>query len=148
MGLADYQPETRVIQLKGGSFAVKGLSLVEITTLIRYHLPDVEAIVDLGLNVVDGKADLTEDDLSRLAITFAEQAPGFVANLIALASGETDERSLQNAARLPFPVQVKTLINIAELTFDEVGGVKKAMESVAGLLKTKNPTQLMEQLRA
>lgn len=148
MGLADYQPETRVIQLKGGSFAVKGLSLTDFTTLVRHHLPDLEAIVDMAAKTMDGKVDLTEDDIGRLAVVFAEQAPGFVANLISLASGETDEKAVENAYKLPFPVQVKALVDIAELTFDEVGGVKKAWESVAGLLKSKKmpviPPQMTE----
>lgn len=149
MGLADYQPETRVIQLgKGGSFVVKGLSLTEFTTLIRHHLPDLEAIFDLGVQVTGGKADLTEDDLSRLAIAFAEQAPGFVSNLIALASGETGEKAVKAAGSLPFPLQVKTLVDIAELTFDEVGGIKKALESVAGLLKSNRMTELRTHLSA
>lgn len=140
MGLADYQPETRVIELKGGSFVVKGLSLVEFTTLVRYHLPDLEAIFDLVTSAVEGKVDLTEEDLTKIAISLSEQAPGLVANLIALSAGEADEKGIASAARLPFPVQIKTLISIAELTFDEVGGVKKAWESVAGLLKNKLPT--------
>jgi len=138
MSLADYQPETRVVQLKGGSFLVKGLALTEFTTLIRHHLPDIEALFALGSNVLSGKTELTEDDLTKLAVTLSEQAPGFVANLIAVAAGETDEKAIENAGRLPFPVQVKTLVDIADLTFSEVGGVKKALESVAGLLQS-NP---------
>lgn len=141
MGLADYQPEVRVITLKGGSFTVKGLSLVEVTALIRTHLPDVEALLDLATNVLDGKTDLSEDDIGLLSVTLAEQAPGLVANLIALSSGESDEAAVQNAYKLPFPVQVKVLMDIAELTFNEVGGIKKAMGSVAGLLK-KMPKSL------
>lgn len=148
MGLADYQPETRVIVVKGGSFTVKGLSLTEVTTLIRYHLPDVEAIFDLGSEVMGGKADITEDDLRRLAIAFAEQAPGFMANLIALASGDTSEKAINGAQSLPFPIQVKALVDIAELTFDEVGGIKKAMESVAGLLKSNKVNELRTHLSA
>lgn len=148
MGLADYQPETRVIPFKGGSFTVKGLSLNEFTTLIRYHLPDVEAIFDLGSQVMAGKTDLTENDLRTLAIAFAEQAPGFVSNLIALATGDTSEAAIKAAGTLTFPTQVKALVDIAELTFDEVGGIKKAMESVAGLLKNSKVNELRKHISA
>ncbi len=140
MGLADYQPETRAITLKGGSFSVKGLSLVDFAALVNKHLPDLEAIYELGSQVMAGRTELTEDDLTKLAIAFTEQAPGFAANLIACASGDTSEKAVAGASALPFPVTVKTLVDIAELTFDEVGGIKKAWESVAGLLKKNQLT--------
>lgn len=139
MGLADYKPETRVISLKGGSFDVKGLSLEDFAKLVNHHLTDLEALFDLGSSALSGKTDLSEDDIIKLAVSFVEQAPGFAANLIALAAGDTSEAGMTAAASLPFPVQVKTLVDIAEITFDEVGGIKKAMESVAGLLKLKMP---------
>ncbi len=139
MGLADYQPETRVIPVKGGSFEVKGLSLTDFTTLVRYHLPDLEALYALGADVMSGKTELEEGDITSLAVAFCDQAPGFVANLIALAAGEADnKKAIESAFKLPAPLQVKVLVDIADLTFMEVGGVKKGLESVAGLLK-KNP---------
>lgn len=141
MSLADYKPETRVIPFKGGSFEVRGITLNDFTALVRTHMPDLEAIFDLGSNVVGGKTELDDDDLTKLILAFTEQAPGLVANLIAMSAGETDEKSVANAMILPFPVQVKTLFEIADLTFSEVGGVKNAVESVAGLIK-KNPMAL------
>lgn len=146
MALADYQPETRVIPFSGGSFSVKGLSLNDFTALVRHHLPDLEAMFNLGSNTLSGKTELTEDDITKLAVAFAEEAPGFVANLIALAAGETDEKSVNAALSLPFPVQVRALAAIADLTFAEVGGIKKAMESVAGLLKQANPETVKKTL--
>lgn len=135
MSLAEYQPEARVVPFKGGSFTVKGLSLMDITTLIRHHLPDIEALFDIGISTLEGRTDLTQEDLTRIAIAVAEQAPGFVSNLIGLAAGETSEKAIAAAASLPFPTQIKALVEIADITFAEVGGVKNAVESVAGLLK-------------
>lgn len=141
MGLADYQPETRVIPLKNSSFEVRGLSLEDFTTLVRHHLPDLEALYDLGSSVLGGKVDPTNEDLTKLAIVLSEQAPGFVSNLIALAAGDHSEKAVAAARTIAFPLQVKTLVDIAELTFDEVGGIKKAMEFVVGLRKNgKAPT--------
>lgn len=142
MALVDYQPETRVIPFKGGSFAVKGLSLSDITNLVRYHLPDLEALFEIGDKALGGKVDITEEDVGKIALAVAEQAPGFMANLIALAAEESSEEGIQAASKLPFPVQVMTLVTIADLTFSEVGGVKKALESVAGLLKQATPDQV------
>lgn len=129
MPLAGYQPESRVVQLSGGnSFSVRGLSLNDFAVLIRTHLPDLEGVFDLFQNV----ETLTAERLEPLAVSVISQAPGFSANVIALAAGEGDA---SDAERLPFPVQVKALLDIGELTFSEVGGVKKSLEMIAALLK-------------
>jgi hypothetical protein len=139
MALSDYQPELRTfLDGKPGSFAVKGLGLVQFTTLIRHHLPDLEALYRLGTEAMSGRKELTQDDMTLLAVTFAEQAPGFVSNLIALASGETGEQAIAAAGRLPFPLQVEIVTAILELTFSEVGGIKKAFERVVALLNGSN----------
>ena len=148
MALADYRPEHRVFSLKGGSFTVKGISLTEFTTLIRHHMPDLEAIFDLGSQVLAGKTELTEDDVTQLAIAFAEQAPALAANVIALASGEEGEKAVSGARALPFPVQVDVIVAIVGLTFDEVGGVKKALGSIAGLLTSTKAEELKKVLAA
>lgn len=139
MSLAEYKAEHRVITLKGGSFEVKGLSLDAFTTLVRTHLPDLESLFALIDSTLQGKADLNELDIEKLVMTFAEQAPGFSASVITLASGESGEAAIAGARSLPFPVQVNTLIEIVDLTFSEVGGVKKAFESITGLLAKTNP---------
>lgn len=140
MGLADYQPETRVIPFKGGSFEVRGITLNDFTSLVRTHMPDLEAIFDLGSNVIGGKVELDDNDLTQLILALVEQAPGLVANLICLAAGETDDKAVENAAHLPFPIQAKALFEIADVTFSEVGGIKNAVESVAGLMKNNQET--------
>lgn len=135
MALSDYQPETRKFDLKGGSFSVRGLALEDVAVLIRTHLPDLEALFD----VFENAAKVSDSDFAKVAASVASQAPGFAANAIALAADEPE--SAPNAARLPFPVQVEALVAIGDLTFTEVGGVKKALETVAGLLARMNLTK-------
>lgn len=154
MALADYQPESRVINFKSGSFQVFGLGLNEVTTLVRTHLPDLEALWELGDAVLAGKADFGESELAQIASAFADQAPGFVANVIALASRETDEHgnvleaAITAASKLSIGLQVHALMAIGEVTFAEVGGIKKAWESVAGLLTAKgNKTAMTKVLQ-
>lgn len=141
MSLASYTPETRAVPLGSDkSFVVSGLSLAHVEILIRTHLADIEALFDL---FTQGGGNFEPEDLKRLSISLATNAPGFVANLIALAANETD--ATENAARLPFPIQLQALSEIMELTFTEVGGVKKFMEAVASLLGSvsgKVPTKL------
>lgn len=142
MSLVGYQPVTREIALGGeSSFHVKGLSLTDFTTLVNHHISDLEALFDIGARVMGGKAEIEPDDITRVAISLCEEAPGFAANLIALASGEEDlDAAVAAASSLPFPTQLKALSDIADLTFAEVGGIKKAMALVAerlGSSKTK-----------
>lgn len=134
MPLAGYQPEQREIVLSGNqSFHVRGLSLNDLSILIRTHFDDLDALFDLFDNVEKMEAK----DWQPLAASIVGNAPGFAANVIALAAGEG---TASDAERLPFPTQVKALLEIGELTFTEVGGVGKAVELLAGLLKKTNLT--------
>lgn len=130
MGLAGYQPEVREFPLQGGrhTFSVRGLSLSDLAVLIRTHLPDLEGLFE----VFQKGGGLDDVDVLSLATSLAAEAPGFTANVIALAAGEVD--ATNSAAALPFPVQVEALVAIGDLTFKEVGGVKKSLEMVTTLL--------------
>lgn len=135
MPLAGFQPATRAIQLNGdNSFEVRGLSLNDVAVLLREHFPDLDALVEMFQDF----ENVTRDQLNPLILSLVSQAPGFVANVIALAAGEGDA---SDAEKLPGPVQVKALLDIGELTFTEVGGVGKAMEMVAGLLTKTDMTK-------
>ena len=126
--LADLNVERRTVQLKGGSFEVEGLSLESFAVLVRTHLPDLEDLFAMFDNV----ENMTIDDVQKLASKVVMEAPGFAANVIALAAGEPEQAP--RVQKLPFPVQVQTLMDIGDLTFSEVGGVKKFLPVVADLL--------------
>jgi hypothetical protein len=139
MALSDYTVERREIKIKECSFHVKGLSLDDFAQLIRHNLSDLEVVFDHFENATKGKMDLSESDLEQLVVSLAEQVPGLAASLIAAASGETTEAAVNAARSMPAPVQMKVLLDVVELTFDEVGGIKKAFEFVAGLMKKETP---------
>jgi hypothetical protein len=132
MGLNNYQPERHEFALKGGSFSVRGLSLEDVSRLVNHHLPDIEALIDLIVGDRD-LASLDQLQLQPLVVSLVGQAPGFVANLIALAADEPD--GAKSAARLPAPVQIDVVMKIGEMTFSDVGGVGKGMERIAPLLQ-------------
>jgi hypothetical protein len=142
MPLAGYSPETRTIRVGNTtSFDVRGLSLTDVAVLIREHFPDLDAIVDLF-----GDFDkITAADIRPVVIAIVSQAPGLAANVIALAAGEGDA---SDAAKLPGPVQVSALVNIGELTFTDVGGVGKAWETIAALLKNKEVMSRLTQAKS
>jgi hypothetical protein len=140
MPLAGYQPEQREISLANDSFHVRGLSLNDVAVLMREHFPDLEAVFDL----FQGAEKMQPEQWEGLALSVISNAPGFAANVIALAAGEG---SAEDAARLPAPVQLKALTQVGELTFTEVGGVGKAWEIVAGLLKNKAAMQAVKNVQ-
>jgi hypothetical protein len=135
MALADYQKQTRTFELKGGSFVVEGLSFDKFAKLINTHLNDIEAIIALVESTSNGLTDLNEANIEKIVVAAAEEAPGLVANIIAAASGETDPRAVAAAASLPLPVQFEVMMTIVDLTFSEVGGIKKSWEIITSLLK-------------
>jgi hypothetical protein len=112
---------------------VEGLSLEDVSVLVREHLPDLEGLFDIFQ-----KANVSAStDLVPVVQSLVSQAPGFAANLIAIASREPDAAA--NAAKIPFPKQVEIILAIGDLTFKETGGIKKSWELVAALLQRNKP---------
>lgn len=142
MPLAGYQPERRQIALAGdNSFSVRGLSLSDISVLVREYYDELDALIE----IFDASNDGT--NWKPVVVSLVSQAPGFAATVIAMASDEGNE-VIPTVQRLPAPTQIKALTDIGELTFTEVGGVGKAVELVAGLLKkTKMDQKVTKAIR-
>lgn len=140
MSLADYQPERAEVKFKAGSFEVRGLALDDIATLMRNHGSDLESMIQIYSDAQNNNAAIAA--MANYAIALAKEAPGFVANMIALASDEPD--TVDNARRLPMATQVEALKQIGRLTFEEAGGPKKFFESLTGLVKMVAPTILKQ----
>lgn len=143
MKLAEYKAASREVQVGEGSFHVKGLSLDDLSVLVSHHLEDLEALFD----VFENAEKLGGADWQKIAAGVIAQAPGFAANVIALGAGETDTEAVRGARALPFPVQLEAFVAIGDLTFTEVGSVKKFLETVAGLLgRVKVPQKIQTML--
>lgn len=135
MSLADYEPIRAEVGFKGGSLSVRGLALDDVAVLMRTHLDDLNPLVDLYTKEV--KTDVDVAAMSQYIIGLVKEAPGLVANLIAIACDEPD--AVDNARKLPMPTQVKALKMIGALTFEEAGGPKKFIESLVGLVRSATP---------
>lgn len=159
MALADFIAERRDVIVNGKVlFSVEGLSLDTLASLVHTHMPDLEYVFDI---IVHGeKANETfQQQITRVAVGLAKQSPGLIANIIALCSGEmtrdgseagrqADAKLIELARRLPFPAQVAALEHIGAMTFEEAGGVKKAIESLMILLarlRTKPQSKTTDQ---
>lgn len=127
-------PREEVKIPKNEPFFVEGLSLSSLAVLVRTHLSDLDAIFDL----FQSGADIKTEDISGFLGNLIMQAPGLVANIIAVAANEPD--AAPQVQKLPFTVQLDAIMKIGELTFTEPGSVKKCMEQIALLLQQTGAT--------
>lgn len=136
MSLADFQPETLTVKYKGNELTVRGLSMIDISSILKVHMHDLETLFDMYEQESQG---LTFGNvaLAKYATRLISDAPGLVAHIIALAC---DEPAMVNKAeRLPMIVQIEAIKKIGTLTFEEVGGVKKLIEEMGNLVGQFRP---------
>lgn len=141
MPLAGYQPEVREVPIANGNVMhLRAMNVADFAVLLREHFPDIDGVFDLFQGGLD---KMNADQFKPLALMLISQAPGLVANIIAVAAGEGDA---SDAEKLPAPIQVKALLAIGELTFMEVGGVKKFVGEIAALLTNEQVKNLMTKI--
>lgn len=104
---------------------MKGLSLDSVAALVQTRLDDLEYLWDVTEKVLAGKSSVGEGDLKKVALILVEQLPDLTASIIALGEGDANDDAIKAARSLPAPVQLEVLVSLAELTFEEVGGIKK-----------------------
>lgn len=128
MAFEDFVLPTEEVQLPGGStFAVRGLSLQDITLLISKHGPVMEEFFRRYSG--DDKANPMEIGMGLVA-----QAPVLVAQIIAIAADRADK--VETVLKFPLVTQQDALEKLAKLTFDANGGPKKFVEAVLRLVKS------------
>lgn len=122
MSLSELQLPTEEIQIPGGgSFAVRGLAVADISSLFRHHGETLNRVY------VD-RIEADDFDLAAVARELITTAPLAVAELIALAADEPE--TWKTVLRLPLPVQIRALEAIAALTFESEADVKNFVEAV------------------
>lgn len=135
MSLKSLKLPTETVTLPGGeSFAVRGLSLVDITAIVKDNAEAVSALFlayQTKMTTADGAPDQQAATMG-FGQGLMEAAPGIAALVIAHAAGgsKVTGEEVEIAANLPFPVQVEALEKIGKLTFDAEGGPIKVVETV------------------
>lgn len=129
MGLMDYQPPSEEVKFKGGSFELKGLSTQDFSLLLARHSVDLEKVFDLYEKGGEDGTDFTAAGLAKFVMTLINDAPGLVANAIALSAGEP--KAADHVMKtFGIALQLQCLKIVGRLTFEEAGGVKKFVESL------------------
>lgn len=140
MGLKELKFPEATIEIPGGSFAVRGLSLDDVAFLVRRH---GDALGRLFREFTASEAELTSAGVAGFLVPLIDSMPGLVSELIACGAGEPDEAA--QVRRMPFPVQIDALEKTIDLTFDAAGGPKKLAETVVRL--AQGTTGLLESLQ-
>ena len=137
MGLSELHIPKATIDYAGG-FDVRGLSVADIALLAGNHRADIDRLIDSVAGTVNGdKSDesvLNESVLERAL----SECPVLFATAIACANDEPDQWQL--ALQLPFPVQLDAVMQIARLTFEEAGGIKKCLENLVSAMQVGSQT--------
>lgn len=139
MSLRGFKPLTETVALPDGeTFSVRGLSLEDISILLRHHYEPIRVLFDRYVGAASAEA-VTQtlgaedvgpglEDVFRDALSMA---PGLLADAIALGADEPD---LADAARkLPVGVQIDAVEKVITLTLKAEGGVEKLTETVTRL---------------
>lgn len=110
------------VRFNGQSLEVRGLSLADITYIVRHH----QSVV-AGLYVKAISGDLS-GDVNEIAFAMADDFVPLASMTIACAMGAPKQADI--AASLPFSVQVEALEKILSLTLVAEGGLGKLVEIV------------------
>lgn len=106
------------------AFSVRGLTLSDLSLLLRSHMPDIQVIVAMRTDYQSAE----NGDIFPLLTTLAAEAPVLAARIIAHGAGEPSAH--ENAKLLPLPLQVEALAEIFRLTFEEYGGLEKTVAAL------------------
>jgi hypothetical protein len=141
MSLQDFVISREEVAFRGGTIAVRGLALNDITSLMRNHIDEVSTLFRLYDKEETRETAMAQS--AQFALTIVQQTPEMVAMLIVLASDSPPE-DLAKAERLSLSTQVELLRNIIELTFEEAGGAKKFIDGLMSMVSILRPTAIQD----
>lgn len=136
MGLKDIQIPKVDVVVGADSFAVRGLSALDIDLLVRKQGPVLQ---ELFAKFVSGKPGKKPEATADMASVFKEivvTAPALVVEVIALST-DADEEERATIARLPVSVQINALLSIVSLSLagtDDMGKFLDAALKLTGAL--------------
>lgn len=151
MSLRKYKPQTKSLPLGTETIIIRGLSTSTIATLIQSNLEEFGSVFGAVEQVISSTQLDTADDLAiksmeSTIIGLAKSAPNFLSAAIALSVVDEDESGdlgelIEIAATIPMPKQVTIMLEILNLTFTEVGGIKKFIAQIGQEMQSLKPAQ-------
>jgi len=118
-------PSAEIMHGEQVAFTVRGLSLADLSHIMRSHMPDIQIVVAMWKDL---QAQGPGGDIYPLLTALAADAPVLASHLIACCAGDPDAH--ETAKQLPIPLQIEALSQIFRLTFEEYGGLEKTVAAL------------------
>lgn len=126
MGLLDLQFPTAQVETPGGDFAVRGLSLEDLTNLMNSHQAEFGTLFDQfrawALTEGDDKPPLTQ-----FVVRVVSQTPSLISTVIAKAADADTPAGRAMARKLVPADQAQALEKIGRLTFRSEDELQKML---------------------
>ncbi len=123
MAIRDYTPPTEEIMHAGKPLMkVRGLSLEDVSRLIRDHMDDINHLVELQQGAKSEIFSRLQTD--GFLLKLMTDAPIVLVQAIAAAADERDEESLRAIHSMPISLQIVAMRAIVRLTLEDIGGPK------------------------
>lgn len=136
MALGDYTPERSEIRHRETVLAtVRGLNLDDLSLLVRAHAEDMQALLAMARKESGGV--LSNLEIDGFLFKLIGELPVFAATVVAIAADEPEGG--EAARRLPLPIQVKALLEIVRLTFEDTGGPKAFVALISDMVRKELP---------
>lgn len=118
-------PSAEIMHGDKPAFTVRGLSLADLSHMMRSHMPDIQVVVGMWQTF---QAAGPDGDINPLLTVLAADAPILAAHIIACGAGDPEAHEF--AKQLPIPLQIEALSQIFRLTFEEYGGLEKTVAAL------------------
>lgn len=141
MSLSAFQPKREAISVSNQNeplFHVRALGLTDVASVIESHLHDLDA---LFMRISTGGDVFAPGVGDNIMLMLVKDAPEIAAHIISLAADEPE--AIEQARRLPAPVQLEALVKTFNLTFTDYGGPKKFFETVMGIYQAAKSNGLI-----
>lgn len=130
MSIADYEFETEIVQINSkSSFTVQAVDLTILGRMIHRHSGAFTALFAKFQDVKGSNGEgVSVEMVTQLMTDAVQEFPDTVAELIALAAGEPDQKN--KIRKFRFPVTLDALDKIFRLTIAGEHELKKLVEIV------------------
>lgn len=137
MSLADVVIPTREVTLGESRVMVRGISLNDVSALLRDHLVELSTLFDLYDDEETRETAMAAG--ASFAIKLVQEAPDMAAMCIILLT-DSPASDLPKARKFPLGWQVELIRVALEVTFEEAGGGKKFLDKMMAMVRNVRPS--------
>jgi hypothetical protein len=128
MGLRDLKHPTAQVETPGGSFVVRGLSLEDLTILMKDHTEEVGTLFNQFRDWSLTPDTQEKVPVHQFLVRIVSQTPALISRVIARAADEDDAEGIRSAAKLVPEDQSQALEKIGGLTFRSEAELEKMLK--------------------